>query len=106
MGGIGHFGIAFAKGLGAEQIVCISRSDAKKADAMKCGATDFVATADDPEWAKKFSKKLDFILVTQNSPDMPLDQYVSCLRPFGKVVVIGVPEGGIKTVTPLPQLLL
>ncbi len=35
LGGLGHFGILHAKALGAERITAISRTDAKKANAMK-----------------------------------------------------------------------
>lgn len=106
LGGIGHFGIVFAKALGAEQIVLISRSDSKKQDALALGATDVVAVADDPDWEKKWFKKLDFVLVTQNDANMPLDKYIKTLRPFGKCVCIGIPEkGGMQTKTPLGPLL-
>ena len=35
VGGLGHFGILYAKALGADKIVAISRSNAKKDDALK-----------------------------------------------------------------------
>lgn len=35
VGGLGHFAILFAKALGADKIVAISRSNAKKEDAFK-----------------------------------------------------------------------
>ena len=44
IGGIGHFGILFAKALGADEVVAISRSASKKEDAMKLGADKFIAT--------------------------------------------------------------
>jgi len=37
IGGLGHFGLLWAKALGCKEIVAISRSDAKKEDAMKMG---------------------------------------------------------------------
>ncbi len=105
IGGIGAFGIAFAKALGAEQIVAISRSESKKKEALELGATEILATGAGEGWEKKYRKELDFILVTSNEPTMPLDKYTTMLRPFGKVVVIGIPEGGLKTPTPLGQLI-
>ncbi len=105
IGGIGAFGLAFAKALGAEQIVAISRSESKKAEALKLGATEILATGSGEGWEKKYKKELDLILVTSNEPQMPLDKYATMLRPFGKVVVIGLPEGGIKTATPLGPLI-
>ena len=35
VGGLGHFGLLYAKALGAEKVVAISRSNAKKEDALK-----------------------------------------------------------------------
>ena len=35
LGGLGHFGVLFAKALGADKITVISRSSTKKADALK-----------------------------------------------------------------------
>lgn len=44
IGGLGHFGILFAKALGADHVVAISRSATKREDAMKMGADKFIAT--------------------------------------------------------------
>ena len=35
VGGLGHFAVLFAKALGADKVVAISRSSAKKEDALK-----------------------------------------------------------------------
>lgn len=42
IGGLGHFGILSAKALGCEEITAISRTSAKKEDALKMGATSFI----------------------------------------------------------------
>ena len=47
VGGLGHFGIMFARALGAEKVVGISRSAGKRADVLKMGADEYVATDDD-----------------------------------------------------------
>jgi alcohol dehydrogenase (NADP+) len=43
IGGLGHFGLLWAKALGADKVVAISRTDAKKEDAFKMGADEFVS---------------------------------------------------------------
>ena len=64
MGGIGHFGLLFAKALGAETWA-ISRSHAKEADCKKMGADGFLATAD-KDWTKDHTMTFDLIINTAN----------------------------------------
>ncbi|RSL51461.1 hypothetical protein CEP54_011432 [Fusarium duplospermum] len=92
IGGIGHFGILFAKALGAKTIA-ISRSRAKEADARQLGADDFLATKEQ-DWNKPYARKLDFILSTASSAEgFELDDYLSLLKVHGKFVAVGLPEG-------------
>lgn len=67
VGGLGHFGVLFAKALGADKVVAISRKANKKEDALKLGADEYIATDEDKDWAKKYGRSLDFILCTVNS---------------------------------------
>lgn len=67
VGGLGHFGIMFAKALGADKVVAISRKDNKKEDALKLGADEYIATDDDPEWAAHHARSLDLIVSTVSS---------------------------------------
>lgn len=46
-GGLGHFGILFAKALGADEVVALSCGTSKKDDMLKLGATDYISTEDD-----------------------------------------------------------
>ncbi|KAK3368658.1 chaperonin 10-like protein [Podospora didyma] len=96
LGGIGHFGVLFAKALGAE-VWAISRSHAKEADAFKMGADGFLATAD-KDWNKAHLMTFDLIINTANSfEDFDLDAYLSLLDVHAKWVSVGLPEGdGIK----------
>lgn len=82
----------FAKALGAEKIVAISRTGAKKADAEKMGATAFIATAEDKDWARQHAGTLDLIVSTVSSPNMPLSEYLSLLAPHGQFIQVGAPE--------------
>lgn len=95
IGGLGHFGVMAAKALGCDEVVAISRSSAKKEDAMKMGATKFIATDEDKDWAKHNSNSLDLIISTVSSPKMPLNQYLQMLRVNGQFIQVGAPEDPI-----------
>ncbi|KAL1651434.1 hypothetical protein SLS58_000774 [Diplodia intermedia] len=92
LGGLGHFGVLFAKALGADKVVVISRTGAKKQDALEMGADDFIATDEDPEWASKHANTLDIVVSTVSSPKMPLMGYLSLLRYKGTFIQVGAPE--------------
>ncbi|KAF4627589.1 hypothetical protein G7Y89_g10566 [Cudoniella acicularis] len=92
MGGIGHFGILFAKALGAETWA-ISRSHAKEADALKLGADGFIAT-DDKDWNEPYRMTFDLIVNTASgSEGFDLGKYLSLLDVHAKWVSVGLPEG-------------
>lgn len=95
IGGLGHFGLLFAKALGADKVVAISRTSAKKEDAKKMGADDFIATDEDKKWAKTHARSLDLIVSTVSSPKMPLMDYLSLLRTNGQFIQVGAPEDPI-----------
>ncbi|KAF2281275.1 cinnamyl alcohol dehydrogenase [Westerdykella ornata] len=92
MGGLGHFGVMFAKAMGAEKVVAISRRRNKEADARAMGADDYIATAEDDKWERKHSRSLDLIVSTVSSPDMPLAGYLRLLRSKGQFIQVGAPE--------------
>lgn len=89
MGGLGHLGVKIAAALGAEVIV-LSRTTAKSADAKAFGASDHVATAD-PEAFRRLHGKLDLILNTV-SADLPMEDYLRLLKPNGALVSVGLPN--------------
>lgn len=92
LGGIGHFGVLFAKALGAE-VWAISRSHAKEEDAKAMGADGFLATGD-KDWNKAHEMTFDLIVNTANSSEgFDLDAYLSLLDVHGKWVSVGLPEG-------------
>jgi len=92
VGGLGHFGLLFAKALGADKVVGISRKSDKRADVLQMGADEYIATDDDENWAKKHSRSLDLIICTVSSPKMPLNKYLQLLRVKGTFVQVGAPE--------------
>jgi alcohol dehydrogenase (NADP+) len=91
LGGLGHFGILFAKALGA-QVTAISRRRNKVEDARAMGAETYIATSEDEKWARKHSRNLDLIISTVSSPDMPLESYLRLLRTGGQFIQVGAPE--------------
>ncbi|RDW83251.1 NADP-dependent alcohol dehydrogenase 6 [Coleophoma crateriformis] len=93
LGGIGHFGLLFAKALGAETWV-ISRTHSKEADCKEMGADGFLATADGKDWNKDHIMTFDMILNTASSTEgMDLGAYLQLLDVHGHFVSVGLPEG-------------
>jgi alcohol dehydrogenase (NADP+) len=95
IGGLGHFGILGAKALGCDEIVAISRTNTKKEDALKMGATKFIATDEERDWATNHASTLDLIVSTVSSPKMPIQEYLGLLRLRGQFVQVGAPEDNI-----------
>ncbi|KAL6951005.1 hypothetical protein ACO0QE_000292 [Hanseniaspora vineae] len=92
IGGLGHMAVIIAKALGAN-VTAISRSYAKKEDAFKMGATDFIATGDEKtEWAK-YAQKFDLIIncATTNA-NTDVNRLASMLSVGSSIVSVGVGE--------------
>jgi alcohol dehydrogenase (NADP+) len=64
IGGLGHYGILWAKALGADTVVAISRKADKRAEALRFGADDYLATDEDKGFFKKYYGQLDIIIST------------------------------------------
>lgn len=92
IGGLGHFGLLYAKALGADKVVAISRTSDKKADAIKMGADDFIATDEYPDWSQHHTRSLDLIICTVSSSNMPLPKYLDLLRSNGVFIQVGAPD--------------
>lgn len=92
IGGLGHYGVLFAKALGAE-VWAISRTRSKEADAKKMGADGFLAT-NEKGWNEPHKMTFDLIINTANSFDgFDLSQYLSLLDIHGKWNSVGLPGG-------------
>ena len=85
-GGLGQMALKLAKAMGAN-VTMISRSEAKKADAFRLGATHFVLSTEDKEM-KANASRLDFILSTIPQPHDP-NPYMTLLRREGVYTVVG-----------------
>ncbi|BGP58581.1 hypothetical protein JCM8202_002343 [Rhodotorula sphaerocarpa] len=105
IGGLGHFGLMFAKALGAN-VTAISHSESKKADAEKMGASRFIAThsGKEDDFAP-YKRSLDLIICTTNDTDMPILGYLSLLRPGGNLILVGAPEKPFPALPAFPFIL-
>ncbi|KAK2767102.1 NADP-dependent alcohol dehydrogenase (zinc-binding dehydrogenase) [Colletotrichum kahawae] len=99
VGGLGHFGILFARALGADRVVGVSRKSSKRQEVLSLGADEYIATDDDENWASTNARLLDLIINTVSSSKMPLTDYLSLLKVGGTLIQVGNPDGGS-----LPQL--
>lgn len=95
LGGLGHYAVLFAVALGAE-VTVFSRSDAKKEDALKMGATRFVAT--EPGFEKDLYREFDLMICASSSSKLPLDEFLTCLDVGKKFVFVGLPDEGLSNV--------
>ncbi|KAK7189046.1 zinc-binding dehydrogenase [Paraphaeosphaeria sporulosa] len=79
LGRLGHFGVLFAKALGALKITVVSRWRAKEDDAKKLRADHFIA-ADEEGWEQgDNASSLDLIVSTVLSDKLPLVGYLNIL---------------------------
>ncbi|KAG0632940.1 hypothetical protein HOY80DRAFT_677692 [Tuber brumale] len=104
LGGLGHFGVLFAKALGADKVIAISRKPNKAVDALAMGADAYVATDDNPNWASEHANTIDLIVSTVNSPKLPIDSYLTLLRHHGTFVQVGAPEDSVPGFNILPLI--
>jgi len=100
MGGLGHIAIKIAHALGAE-VTVLSQSLAKKDDAIRFGASRFLATSDTDTFTT-LANTFDVVLNTV-SADIALESYLPLLRMDGVLVTLGL---GIPPTPLLAPLLL
>lgn len=89
MGGLGHLGVKLAVAMGAE-VTVLSQTLSKEADGRAFGAHDYRATSE-PGTFRDLRGRFDVILCTV-SADLPVDDYLRLLTPFGTFVMVGLPE--------------
>lgn len=100
VGGLGHFGVLFAKAMGADRVVGISRRESKRAEVMEMGADDYLATSESSDWATRHAGTLDLLISTVSSSQMPLADYFSLLKKGGTFVQVGNPDDGNMSLHP------
>lgn len=94
VGGLGHFAVLFAKALGADKVIGLSRRAEKKESVLALGADEYIATEDDKEWWNAQQRTLDLIICTVSSSNMPIDHYLSLLKPDSSFIQVGAPDDG------------
>ncbi|KAI5843957.1 chaperonin 10-like protein [Morchella snyderi] len=105
IGGLGHYGILWAKALGADKVIAISRYSNKSDDAKKLGATSTIATTEDSEWAQKNAESIDLIISTIYAPNMPISDYLTLLKPHGTYIQVGAPEDKVPGFSMFPMIM-
>ncbi|MFZ5446133.1 MAG: NAD(P)-dependent alcohol dehydrogenase [Myxococcota bacterium] len=88
LGGLGHMAVKLAAAMGAE-VTVLSTSQGKQADAARLGASGFELTTDRGTF-KKLKNRFDLIIDSVSAPH-DLNAYLSTLRPYGAMVLVGVP---------------
>ncbi len=86
LGGLGHMGVKLAAAMGAE-VVVLSGSAAKKADAQRLGAHDFVLTSDAAAMAKN-AGRLDLIVDTVSGTH-DIGAALGLLKTAGTLALVG-----------------
>lgn len=67
VGGLGHFGVLWARALKADKVVGISRYEDKRKDVLAMGADEYIATEEEKDWEVKHRRTLDLIVCTVSS---------------------------------------
>ncbi|KAG0652165.1 alcohol dehydrogenase [Hyphodiscus hymeniophilus] len=99
VGGLGHLAIQFAAKMGCE-VVVFSSTDSKKDEAMKLGATEFIATKGVSELA--VSRPVDQLLVTTSvQPDWK--QFLPIMAPGSTIFPLTVSQDDL-TIPYMPIL--
>ncbi|MGP9693209.1 NAD(P)-dependent alcohol dehydrogenase [Brachybacterium sp. AOP25-B2-12] len=88
LGGLGHMGVQIAAAQGAD-VTVLSRSLKKEQLAIDLGAARMLSTSEDGFFADHRGE-FDLILNTI-SADVPLEKYLSLLKPHGVMAVVGLP---------------
>ena len=89
LGGLGHMAVKLARAMGAE-VTMFSTSKSKQADAERLGASMF-ALSTEPETFNRLAGKFD-LLIDTISAQHDYNAYLRLLRPFGAMVIVGVPS--------------
>ncbi len=93
LGGLGHMAVKIAAAMGAE-VAVLSRTNAKKADAFKLGAHDFIVSSDETA-AARYAGTFDLIIDTI-SADHEIDAPLAALKTGGTLVLVGAPPHPLK----------
>ena len=93
LGGLGHMAVKFLVALGAE-VTLLSRSEAKRADALKLGVHHFCNTKNEED-LKSIKRQFDFMIDSVSAPH-DHNLYLSFLKSDGVYICVGLPPGGLQ----------
>ena len=88
-----HMGVQIAVAMGAN-VTVLSRTTSKEAYAKELGASRLLATSE-PDFFTNHRGEFDFILNTISAP-IDLRGYLGLLKPFGAMVLVGLPPEGLE----------
>ncbi|KAK8036332.1 GroES-like protein [Apiospora rasikravindrae] len=101
LGGLGHYGVLFARAMGADLVLAISRKEAKREEALRLGAHEYLASEEGGKgWFKKYYGQLDLLISTVASAKAPIRAYLALLKPRGTLVHVGNPDDGPFAIDP------
>jgi uncharacterized zinc-type alcohol dehydrogenase-like protein len=89
VGGLGHLAVQFASRMGAE-VVALSSSPDKSAEARSFGAEQFLETGD-PARLRRERRTLDLLLNTVSAP-VEYPDFLGMLKPGGTLCLVGAPR--------------
>jgi D-arabinose 1-dehydrogenase-like Zn-dependent alcohol dehydrogenase len=93
VGGLGHLALQFAKAVGLETVAITGQANKQK-ELTELGADAVIIAGDDPGKALRDAGGADIVLSTTNSAKQVSSTFTG-LRPGGRFVNMGVPDGGI-----------
>lgn len=86
LGGLGHMAVKIGRALGAE-VTVLSRSDRKRQDAERLGASDFVSTSQAGAFTR-LARTFDFVIDTVSAPH-DLNAHLDLLKTDGTYLLVG-----------------
>jgi len=88
LGGLGHMAVKLGRAMGAE-VTVLSRSDAKRDDAQRLGASDYVATSQEGALTR-LTRTFDFVIDTISGPH-DMNTHLDLLKTDGTYILVGAP---------------
>jgi uncharacterized zinc-type alcohol dehydrogenase-like protein len=89
LGGLGHMAVKFGTAFGAE-VTVFSRTDLKRTEAERLGATDFAATSQEGTFTR-LARQFDFIIDTVSGAH-DYNAYLELLKTDGTYIAVGAPS--------------
>ena len=87
LGGLGHMAVKIGRALGAE-VTVLSRSDSKREDANRLGASEYAATSQEGTFTR-LARTFDFVIDTVSAPH-DLNAHLDLLKTDGTYILVGV----------------